>query len=91
MVHEVRKATLEDREAITQLIAESARLLSREHYADAQIEAAIAHVFGVDTSLIDDETYFVFRRRSITPSQADRRCARGSRPVCERLRQRGSL
>jgi len=59
MVHEVRKATLADREAITRLIAESARLLSREHYADAQIEAAIASVFGVDSDLIHDGTYFV--------------------------------
>ena len=59
MDHEVRKATLEDREAITQLIAESARRLSREHYADVQIEAAVASVFGVDTDLIDDGTYFV--------------------------------
>lgn len=59
MVHEVRKATLADREAITQLIAASARLLSREHYDDAQIEAAIAFVFGVDSSLIEDGTYFV--------------------------------
>lgn len=56
---EVRKATLADREAITQLIADSARLLSREHYDDAQIEAAIAYVYGVDSSLIEDGTYFV--------------------------------
>jgi GNAT superfamily N-acetyltransferase len=59
MGYEVRKATLDDREAITQLIAESARRLSREHYADAQIEAAIESVFGVDTTLIEDGTYFV--------------------------------
>src|SRR5688500_11031068 len=59
MDHEVRKATLEDREAIAQLIAESARRLSREHYADAQIEAAVASVFGVDSDLIEDGTYFV--------------------------------
>lgn len=59
MGFEVRKATLEDREAITQLIAESARGLSREHYDDAQIEGAIARVFGVDSSLIEDRTYFV--------------------------------
>ena len=59
MGYEVRKARLEDREAITQLIAESARRLSREHYGDEQIEAAIAFVFGVDSSLIEDETYFV--------------------------------
>jgi N-acetylglutamate synthase-like GNAT family acetyltransferase len=55
----IRKATMEDREAIQQLISESARLLSREHYTDIQIEAAIATVFGVDTTLIEDGTYFV--------------------------------
>jgi len=55
----VRKATLEERDAITELIAESARHLSREHYADVQIEAAIASVFGVDSELIKDGTYFV--------------------------------
>ena len=50
---------MDEREAIKQLIAASARQLSREHYTDAQIEAAIATVFGVDTDLIEDETYFV--------------------------------
>jgi GNAT superfamily N-acetyltransferase len=55
----IRKATMDEREAIQQLIAESARRLSREHYSDAQIEAAIATVFGVDTDLIEDGTYFV--------------------------------
>ena len=55
----IRKATMEERDALQQLIAESARKLSREHYSDAQIEAAIATVFGVDTTLIEDGTYFV--------------------------------
>jgi len=55
----IRKATMDEREAIQQLIAASARLLSREHYSDQQIEAAIATVFGVDTDLIEDGTYFV--------------------------------
>ena len=55
----IRKATMEEREAIRELIAVSARQLSREHYNDAQIEAAIATVFGVDTDLIEDGTYFV--------------------------------
>jgi GNAT superfamily N-acetyltransferase len=55
----IRKARMEEREAIQRLIAESARRLSREHYNDAQIEAAIATVFGVDTTLIEDGTYFV--------------------------------
>jgi len=55
----IRRATMDDREPIKQLIADSARILSRAHYNDAQIEAAIATVFGVDTDLIDDGTYFV--------------------------------
>jgi len=38
---------MDDRQAISDLIAESARQLSREYYSDAQIEAAIALVFGV--------------------------------------------
>lgn len=55
----VRKARIDERESIRELIAESARGLSREHYDDDQIEAAIVTVFGVDTDLIEDETYFV--------------------------------
>lgn len=55
----IRKATLEDRPAIKELIAESARGLSREDYTGPQIEVAIATVFGVDTDLILDGTYFV--------------------------------
>ena len=50
---------MDDRQAISDLIAESARQLSREYYSDAQIEAAIALVFGVDSNLIEDGTYFV--------------------------------
>jgi len=50
---------MEEREAIKRLIAASARHLSREHYDDRQIETAIATVFGVDTDLIEDGTYFV--------------------------------
>lgn len=58
----LRKATLADRAAIQQLIAESARRLSRNDYSDLQIEGAIATVFGVDTNLIIDGTYFVADR-----------------------------
>jgi GNAT superfamily N-acetyltransferase len=55
----IRKATIADRDAIKQLIIESARSLSRDDYSKQQIEAAIATVFGVDTNLILDGTYFV--------------------------------
>ena len=50
---------MDERDAIKELIAESARHLSRQHYSDKQIETAIATVFGVDSDLIDDGTYFV--------------------------------
>lgn len=55
----IRKARLEDREAIQCLIKESASGLSRDHYQEVQIEAANTKVFGVDTGLIEDGTYFV--------------------------------
>lgn len=55
----IRRASLDDREAIELLIAESARGLSREDYSERQIESAIRTVFGVDTDLIVDGTYFV--------------------------------
>ncbi len=55
----IRKATIEDRPAIEQLIIASARKLSRADYSVEQIEAAIEEVFGVDTKLIQDGTYFV--------------------------------
>jgi hypothetical protein len=59
MDYSLRKAKLDDRDAIGQLIVESARKLSQEDYSQDQIEAAIKAVFGVDTSLILDGTYFV--------------------------------
>ena len=59
MEYILRKANLVDREAIKQLIVKSARNLSREDYSEQQIEAAILTVFGVDTDLILDGTYFV--------------------------------
>ncbi|HJT30277.1 MAG TPA: GNAT family N-acetyltransferase [Pyrinomonadaceae bacterium] len=55
----IRKAIMDERDSLQHLIAESARKLSREHYSDVQIEAAIETVFGVDTTLIEDGTYFV--------------------------------
>lgn len=55
----IRKATMEERDPMRQLIADSARHLSRAHYNDQQIETAIETVFGVDTDLIEDGTYFV--------------------------------
>lgn len=55
----LRKATLEDRPVLEQLIAASARGLSQGDYTEAQVEAALAGAFGVDSELIADGTYFV--------------------------------
>jgi GNAT superfamily N-acetyltransferase len=59
MSYLIRKATLADRPAMEQLIVASARGLSRADYSEQQIEGAINTVFGVDTNLILDGTYFV--------------------------------
>ena len=55
----IRKATIDDRSAIELLIAQSVRGLSRDDYNERQIELSIRSVFGVDTDLILDDTYFV--------------------------------
>ena len=55
----IRKALRSDRAAIENLIRESVRGLSTEDYDARQIELSIRTVFGVDTELIDDETYFI--------------------------------
>lgn len=55
----IRKATLQDIPVLRRLIPESARALSAGYYTPQQIEGAIVHVFGVDTQLITDGTYFV--------------------------------
>lgn len=54
-----RVATAADVPALQALIATSARALSAGFYTPAQIEAAVAHVFGVDTQLVADGTYYV--------------------------------
>ena len=59
MDYTIRKARLDDRDGIQQLIAASARGLSQADYSKEQIESAITSVFGVDTALIEDGTYFV--------------------------------
>lgn len=59
MNYSIRKATIADKPAIEKLIEESVRGLSRDDYDARQIELSIKTVFGVDTELIADETYFV--------------------------------
>ena len=55
----IRAARAADVTAMDELIVTSARVLGRGYYPAAETEAAIAHVFGVDSDLIDDGTYFL--------------------------------
>src|SRR5215213_3939421 len=54
-----RLARVEDIRVLRELIDASVRALSEGYYTTAQVEAALVHVFGVDTQLIEDGTYFV--------------------------------
>lgn len=56
---EIRPATPDDVPAIAWLIDESVRRLSEGYYSAEEIERALVRVFGVDSQLISDGTYFV--------------------------------
>jgi GNAT superfamily N-acetyltransferase len=55
----LRLATREDIPALRVLIAASVRILQRADYSAEQLEAALGTVYGVDTQLIIDESYYV--------------------------------
>jgi GNAT superfamily N-acetyltransferase len=55
----LRLATTADIPQLEDLILVSVNGLSTQHYSSAQIVSALSHVFGVDTQLILDDTYFV--------------------------------
>ncbi len=54
----IRLAKQEDVAELQRLIESSVRALQAGDYTADDIEASIADVYGVDTSLIDDGTYF---------------------------------
>ncbi len=45
------------------LIAASATELSQGYYTSAQIASLVTHVFGVDTQLLADRTYYIIESR----------------------------
>jgi GNAT superfamily N-acetyltransferase len=55
----IRPAVQKDLGELERLVARSVRGLGAGFYTDEQIEASLVHVFGVDTQLIADGTYFV--------------------------------
>lgn len=61
----IRPATFNDIPVLQRLIALSARGLSAGYYTPAQTESAVKYVFGVDTQLISDGTYFAVEEDGI--------------------------
>jgi GNAT superfamily N-acetyltransferase len=59
MHYYLRLATFEDKPTIKKIIENSARALSQQDYSLEQIEIAIKYIYGVDSDLITDQTYFV--------------------------------
>jgi N-acetylglutamate synthase-like GNAT family acetyltransferase len=55
----IRTATTEDIPQLDELIELSIRQLSTDFYTPAQIEGSVGFIFGPDTQLIADSTYFV--------------------------------
>jgi GNAT superfamily N-acetyltransferase len=58
-VPELRLATPADVPALRRLIEASVRGLSAGYYTKAQVESALRYVFGPDSQLIADRTYYV--------------------------------
>ncbi|MEO3403748.1 GNAT family N-acetyltransferase [Mucilaginibacter sp. CAU 1740] len=61
-----RLATFDDVLALQQLIALSVRGLSVNYNTPQQIESAIKYIFGVDTQLVTDGTYYVAELDGVT-------------------------
>jgi N-acetylglutamate synthase-like GNAT family acetyltransferase len=61
----IRLASEADIPVLTELIDASVRGLQKEDYSPAQIDNALKTVFGVDSQLIADGTYFVAEARKV--------------------------
>jgi len=62
----VRLALLSDVPSLQPLIAASVRGLQAGDYTPAQLEGALVSVYGVDTRLIEDGTYFAVEEENST-------------------------
>jgi GNAT superfamily N-acetyltransferase len=61
----MRLANSNDIPALQQLIALSVRGLSKGYYTDAQIESAIKYIFGVDSQVLVDGTYYLTEKDGV--------------------------
>lgn len=73
----VRRALEEDAPHLTELIDLSIRKLASGYYDPEQIESSLKHLFGVDSTMIADRTYFVAELKSDTHSTPNRIIAAG--------------
>ena len=55
----IRQAKTDDIAVLEPLISASVRTLSQGYYTSEQIDSALINIFGVDTQLIADGTYYV--------------------------------
>lgn len=55
---QIKLSTLEEIPTLNAMITDSARELSRGFYTEQETESAIRFVFGVDTALVKDGSYF---------------------------------
>lgn len=55
----IRLATFQDIPELKRLLDFSVRGLSKEYYTSSQIESALKYIFGIDTQLISDGTYYI--------------------------------
>jgi len=60
-----RLATFDDVDELQQLIGLSVRGLSADYYTDKQIESSIKYIFGIDSQLITDGTYYVAEKDGV--------------------------
>lgn len=61
-MHVIRPARLDEVPTLNALIAASATELSRGFYTPAEAAGLIRYVFGVDTQLLHDQTYYAVER-----------------------------
>jgi len=67
--YKLRLATAADVPALRELIDLSVRVLQRTHYSREQLEAALGTVYGVDTQLIADGTYYLVELETAVAKQ----------------------
>ena len=58
----IRLACIKEVKTLNQIIALSAMELGKEDYSEQEIKVAIQYIYGIDTDLVNDKTYFVIEK-----------------------------